>query len=475
MQIVRDLGGYTMGRSDLVRRAMSKKKQAVMEKERANFIYGNEEEGVPGCVKNGIPAEVAATIYEEMMDFAKYAFNKSHAACYAVVAYQTAYLKYYYPVEFMAALMTSVIDNPRKVSEYILTCRNMGIAILPPDINEGEMGFSVSGGSIRYALTAIKGIGRPVIEEITKERELRGPFLSLQDFVDRTMDTEVNKRTVENFIKSGSFDSLGGTRKQFMSVFAQMMDAGLQNKKNNLTGQMSLFDLVSEEEKSAYEIRLPDVGEYSKEILLGFEKEVLGIYVSGHPLEEYEQTWKKHITRTTADFALDEETGQMNVKDQERAVIGGMISEKKIKYTKNDKVMAFLTLEDLVGSVEVVVFPKVYEQESTKLVEEGKVFIRGRVSLEEDRDGKLICESVEAFDEVRKTLWLRFPTKQAYETAEDGLLQLLASSDGNDQVVIYVENPKAKKTLPPNRNVKADKALLERLSALYGEENVKVV
>ena len=475
MQIVRDLGGYTMGRSDLVRRAMSKKKQAVMEKERANFIYGNEEEGVPGCVKNGIPAEVAATIYEEMMDFAKYAFNKSHAACYAVVAYQTAYLKYYYPVEFMAALMTSVIDNPRKVSEYILTCRNMGIAILPPDINEGEMGFSVSGGSIRYALTAIKGIGRPVIEEITKERELRGPFLSLQDFVDRTMDTEVNKRTVENFIKSGSFDSLGGTRKQFMSVFAQMMDAGLQNKKNNLTGQMSLFDLVSEEEKSAYEIRLPDVGEYSKEILLGFEKEVLGIYVSGHPLEEYEQTWKKHITRTTADFSLDEETGQMNVKDQERAVIGGMISEKKIKYTKNDKVMAFLTLEDLVGSVEVVVFPKVYEQESAKLVEEGKVFIRGRVSLEEDRDGKLICESVEAFDEVRKTLWLRFPTKQAYETAEDGLLQLLSSSDGNDQVVIYVENPKAKKTLPPNRNVKADKALLERLSALYGEENVKVV
>ena len=475
MQIVRDLGGYTMGRSDLVRRAMSKKKQAVMEKERANFIYGNEEEGVPGCVKNGIPAEVAATIYEEMMDFAKYAFNKSHAACYAVVAYQTAYLKYYYPVEFMAALMTSVIDNPRKVSEYILTCRNMGIAILPPDINEGEMGFSVSGGSIRYALTAIKGIGRPVIEEITKERELRGPFLSLQDFVDRTMDTEVNKRTVENFIKSGSFDSLGGTRKQFMSVFAQMMDAGLQNKKNNLTGQMSLFDLVSEEEKSAYEIRLPDVGEYSKEILLEFEKEVLGIYVSGHPLEEYEQTWKKHITRTTADFALDEETGQMNVKDQERAVIGGMISEKKIKYTKNDKVMAFLTLEDLVGSVEVVVFPKVYEQESAKLVEEGKVFIRGRVSLEEDRDGKLICESVEAFDEVRKTLWLRFPTKQAYETAEDGLLQLLSSSDGNDQVVIYVENPKAKKTLPPNRNVKADKALLERLSALYGEENVKVV
>lgn len=329
MQIVRDLGGYTMGRSDLVRRAMSKKKQSVMEKERANFIYGNEEEGVPGCVSNGISAEVAGTIYEEMMDFAKYAFNKSHAACYAVVSYQTAYLKYYYPVEFMAALLTSVIDNPGKVSEYILTCRSMGIKILPPDINEGEAGFSVSGGSIRYALTAIKGVGRPVIDQVTAEREARGPFLSIQDFVTRMADSEVNKRTVENFIKSGTFDGLGGTRKQFMSVFVQMMDAQQHNKKNNLAGQMSLFDLVDEEDKGEFEIRLPDVGEYSKELLLGFEKEVLGIYVSGHPLEEYEQTWRKHITRTTADFLLDEETGEMNVRDQERVTIGGMISDKK--------------------------------------------------------------------------------------------------------------------------------------------------
>lgn len=260
MQIVRDLGGYTMGRSDLVRRAMSKKKQSVMEKERANFIYGNEEEGVPGCVSNGISAEVAGTIYEEMMDFAKYAFNKSHAACYAVVSYQTAYLKYYYPVEFMAALLTSVIDNPGKVSEYILTCRSMGIKILPPDINEGEAGFSVSGGSIRYALTAIKGVGRPVIDQVTAEREARGPFLSIQDFVTRMADSEVNKRTVENFIKSGTFDGLGGTRKQFMSVFVQMMDAQQHNKKNNLAGQMSLFDLVDEEDKGEFEIRLPTWG-----------------------------------------------------------------------------------------------------------------------------------------------------------------------------------------------------------------------
>ena len=475
MQIVRDLGGYTMGRSDLVRRAMSKKKQSVMEKERANFIYGNEEEGVPGCVSNGISAEVAGTIYEEMMDFAKYAFNKSHAACYAVVSYQTAYLKYYYPVEFMAALLTSVIDNPGKVSEYILTCRSMGIKILPPDINEGEAGFSVSGGSIRYALTAIKGVGRPVIDQVTAEREARGPFLSIQDFVTRMANSEVNKRTVENFIKSGTFDGLGGTRKQFMSVFVQMMDAQQHNKKNNLAGQMSLFDLVDEEDKGEFEIRLPDVGEYSKELLLGFEKEVLGIYVSGHPLEEYEQTWRKHITRTTADFLLDEETGEMNVRDQERVIIGGMISDKKIKYTRNDKVMAFLTLEDLVGTVEVVVFPKVYEQESAKLTEDSKVFIKGRASAEEDRDGKLICESIQAFDDIRKTLWIKFPTKEAYEKTEKALLELLAQSDGNDGVVIYVENPKAKKALPPNRNVKADKELVSRLSELYGESNIRVV
>ena len=475
MQIVRDLGGYTMGRSDLVRRAMSKKKQSVMEKERANFIYGNEEEGVPGCVSNGISAEVAGTIYEEMMDFAKYAFNKSHAACYAVVSYQTAYLKYYYPVEFMAALLTSVIDNPGKVSEYILTCRSMGIKILPPDINEGEAGFSVSGGSIRYALTAIKGVGRPVIDQVTAEREARGPFLSIQDFVTRMADSEVNKRTVENFIQSGTFDGQGGTRKQFMSVFVQMMDAQQHNKKNNLAGQMSLFDLVDEEDKGEFEIRLPDVGEYSKELLLGFEKEVLGIYVSGHPLEEYEQTWRKHITRTTADFLLDEETGEMNVRDQERVTIGGMISDKKIKYTRNDKVMAFLTLEDLVGTVEVVVFPKVYEQESAKLTEDSKVFIKGRASAEEDRDGKLICESIQAFDDIRKTLWIKFPTKEAYEKTEKALLELLAQSDGNDGVVIYVENPKAKKALPPNRNVKADKELVSRLSELYGESNIRVV
>ncbi len=474
MQIVRDLGGYTLGRSDLVRRAMSKKKQAVMEKERDNFIYGNEEEGVPGCVAKGIDENVAKQIYSDMMDFAKYAFNKSHAACYAVIAYQTAYLKYYYPVEFMAALLTSVIDFPSKVSEYIVTCRNMGISILPPDINAGEAGFSVTDGGIRYALTAIKSVGHPVIEALVKEREECGEYKNLKDFITRVADKEVNKRAVENFIKAGALDGLDGTRKQFMSVYVQIMDSIQHDKKNNMAGQISLFDIVSEEDKEDFEIKMPDVGEYSKEMLLAFEKEVLGIYISGHPLEEYAQMWKKNITNTTTDFLLDEETGETAVKDGQNATIGGIITDKKIKYTKNDKVMAFLQIEDLVGSIEVVVFPRDYERNSAKLLEDSKVFVKGRVSVEDEKDGKLICERITGFDEISRKLWIKFPTKEAYEAAEQELFARLAESDGGDSVCIYVENPKAVKNLPPNRNVKADRELVMQLGALYGEENVRV-
>lgn len=475
MQIVRDLGGYTLGRSDLVRRAMSKKKQSVMEKERANFIYGNEAEGVPGCMANGISEQVASRIYDDMMDFAKYAFNKSHAACYAVVAYQTAYLKYYYPVEFMAALMTSVIDNPRKVAEYIMVCRNMGITILPPDINQGERGFSVDGNSIRYALTAIKSIGRPVIDAVVEERSKRGPYTNLKDFITRMADKDINKKAIENFIKAGAFDSLPGTRKQFMSAYVQIMDSIVHDKKNNMAGQMSLFDIVDEEEKEAYDVKLPDVGEYSKEMMLSFEKEVLGIYVSGHPLEEWEELWKKGITNTTADFMLDDENGEPAVRDNAAATVGGMIADKRIKYTKNDKVMAFLQVEDLLGSIEVVVFPRDYERYSAKLTEENKIFVRGRVSLEEDKDGKLICERIISFDEIPRKLWIKFRTKEEYEKASDELLSLLADSDGNDSVVIYIEALKAMKKLPPARNVSADEELSRRLAAKYGDDNIKIV
>ena len=475
MQIVRDLGGYTLGRSDLVRRAMSKKKQSVMDKERANFIYGNEQEGVPGCVAGGISEQVASQIYDDMMDFAKYAFNKSHAACYAVVSYQTAYLKYYYPVEFMAALMTSVIDNPGKVAEYIMVCRNMGIAILPPDINKGEGQFSVDGKSIRYALTAIKSVGRPVIEAVVGERNERGLYTNLKDFITRMADKEVNKKAIENFIKAGAFDSLPGTRKQFMSAYVQIMERIIHDRKNNMAGQISLFDIVDESQKEEFEVKLPDVGEYSKEMLLAFEKEVLGVYISGHPLEEQEELWRKGITNTTADFMLDEETGAARVKDQSVVTIGGMIADKKIKYTKNDKVMSFLQVEDLVGSVEVIVFPRDYEKYSAKLMEENKVFIRGRVSVEEEKDGKLICERITAFDEIPKKLWVRFPTMESYEKAQEELFSLMADSDGRDGVVIYVEDKKVMKTLPPNKNVNADETLLEKLSGRFGKDNIKIV
>ncbi len=475
MQIVQDLGGYTMGRSDLVRRAMSKKKQYVMEQERKNFTYGNPEEGVPGCVANGISAQVADHIYDTMMDFAKYAFNKSHAACYAVVAYQTAYLKYYHPVEFMAALLTSVIDNPNKVSEYIMSCRSMGIQILPPDINEGESGFSVSGNEIRYALTAIKSVGRPVIDAVVTERKARGPYTNLEDFITRMSDKEVNKRAFEHFIKAGALDSLGGTRKQFMSVYIQIMDNIQHDKKNNMAGQMSLFDIVSEDQKEDFEVKMPDVGEYSKEMKLAFEKEVLGIYISGHPLEEYQEMWHKNITNTTADFLLDEETGEMAVQDGRMATIGGIISEKKIKYTKNERVMAFLQVEDLLGSVEVIVFPGQYERFGRDIAEDNKVFIRGRVSIEEDKDGKLICEQITPFENVARKLWVKFSTRQEYEAHKDELFDALRQSEGKDSVVIYVADPKSMNALPRNWNVNAGEELIEKLTALYGEENVKVV
>lgn len=475
MQIVRDLGGYTLGRSDLLRRAMSKKKQAVMEKERANFIYGNLEEGVPGCVANGISEQVASQIYDDMLDFAKYAFNKSHAVCYAVVSYQTAYLKYYYPVEFMAALLTSVIDNSGKVSEYILSCRQMGIEILPPDINEGEAGFSVTGKSIRYALTAIKGVGKPVTEALVEERKKRGPYTNLQDFITRDEKGEINKRVIENLIKAGALDSLGGTRKQYMSVYIQILEHIHQDRKNNMAGQISLFDLVEEEDKKEFDIKMPQVGEYSRQMLLGFEKEVLGIYISGHPLEEDEQLWRKQITNTTADFYRNEETGEVGVKEDSLVTIGGMITDKKIKYTKKNQVMAFLQVEDLVGTIEVVVFPKAYEKFSDRLVEENKVFLRGRVAIEDEKDGKLICESIQTFEEIPKKLWIKFPTLAHYQKEESVLFEQLSAWEGKDQVVIYIEQPKAMKTLPPGRNVAADPQLIEELGRLFGEENIRVV
>ena len=475
MQIVQKLAGYTLGRADLVRRAMSKKKAAVMQQERQNFVYGNEAEGVPGCISRGIPENVANKIYDDMIDFAKYAFNKSHAAAYAVVAYQTAWLKYYYPVEFMAALMTSVIDNSTKVSEYILTCRQMSIGILAPDVNESESAFSVSGGAIRYGLNAIKSIGRPVIESIIAERKAGGPYVDLSDFIHRLPGKDVNKRVVENLIKSGAFDSFPANRRQMMLIYGQIMDEAAQKKKTELAGQMSLFDFAAEEDKEAFKVKIPVVAEYNKGDLLAFEKEVLGFYISGHPLEEYEEQWKRGISHVTTDFLPPEEGELPKVHDGERATVGGMITTKTMKATKTNKMMAFITIEDLVGTVEVIVFPRDYEKIGKMLNVDDKVFVSGRISAEEDRASKMILESIRPFSEPKKELWIQFTDVEEFKRREPELLSTIMDSEGSDSVIIYVKKEKMKKELPASRNIKITDELLGRLYQIFGEKNVKAV
>ena len=474
MQIVRDLAGYTLGRSDLVRRAMSKKKAAVMAKERQNFVYGNAEEGVKGCIANGIDEKTANQIYDDMTDFAKYAFNKSHAAAYAVVAYQTAFLKFYYPKEFMAALMTSVMDNTTKVSEYILACRNMGIPILPPDINEGYSGFSVSGNGIRYGLSAIKSVGRAVVDVIIAERENGGLFKSLEDFVSRMSNKEVNKRTLESFIKSGALDTLPGTRKQKLIVSGDLLESKAREKKTVMEGQLSFFDLAPEEEKNNFQITFPNVGEYDKQTLLAFEKETIGIYVSGHPMEEYRELWEKNVTAKTSDFVVDED-GKTVVEDNSNVVIGGMITSKKVKTTKTNQLMAFITIEDLVGTVEVLVFPKIYEKNRPSFTEENKVFVRGRASIGDDPVGKLICEEVIPFTDIPNELWLQFENQAFYESHIDDVMAALRDSDGKDRVIMYLKEERKMRRLSENWAVLAGPDLLGRLYRILGEKNVKVV
>lgn len=475
MQIVRDLGGFSLGRSDLLRRAMSKKKLDVMQKERQNFVYGNEQEGITGCIANGISENVANKIYDEMIDFAKYAFNKSHAAAYAVVSYQTAYLKHYYPIEFMAALMTSVIDNSSKVSEYILSCRNMGIEILPPDINSGERDFSVDEKGIRFALTAIRSIGRNIIDNIVDERNNNGTFNNLEDFIRRMVEREsISKKVIENFIKAGAFDAFEGTRKQQMSVYISILEGVVKDKKNSMSGQMSLFDISDEDSKKKFEITLPDVGEFDKWMKLGFEKEVLGVYVSGHPLQDYQDKLNKCVTNITSDFNNEEENS-LKVRDKQQVVVGGMITNITAKLTRNNKVMAFITVEDLIGTVEIVVFPNTYEKYRSLILEDNKVFVRGKTAIEEEAQGKILCEQIIGFNEVPREVWVRFETMEDYALNESKLLEAIHDYDGNDTTVIYIEQNRSKKQLPRNKNFDANEEVLNKLYKLFGKENIGII
>ena len=374
----------------------------------------------------------------------------------------------------MAALMTSVIEMPTKVAEYIQVCRQMNIKILPPDVNRGAYGFSVDNGAIRYGLSAIKSVGRPVINALVEEREVKGEYRSLKDFIERLTGT-VNKRAIENFIKAGALDCLEGNRRQKMLVYSQIVDSIAQEKKNSFAGQMSLFDLVSDEEKKEYEIRMPDVEEYDKEMILAFEKDVLGIYLSGHPLERYRNIMEKMISAKTTDFQPDEESGIPKVYDGQKVIIGGMITEKTIKYTRNNKVMAFLTVEDLLGTVEIVVFPRDYEKWQSMLNEDARVFVQGRVNAEDDKPSKLILEKVRAFEDMPQELWIQFKDKAEYAEKEQELLETLKGYAGVSAVVIYLKDVNAMKRLPAGYHARISDSLTGELRKKYGESNVKVV
>ena len=471
MQIVMELAGYTLGRSDLVRRAMSKKKGDVMQRERQNFVYGNEAENVPGCISRGIDEKTANKIFDEMIDFAKYAFNKSHAAAYAVVAYQTAYLKCHYPEEFMAALITSVLDRTDKVSEYIAHCRRLGISILPPDINEGYSQFSVSDNAIRYGLSALKSVGRPVIDAIVEERELHGKFKDLKDFISRLSNKEVNKRTIESFIKSGALDSFPANRRQMMMIYVQLIDQVNQEKKSAMTGQMSLLDFLGEEEKKDFDVKYPNVPEYDKEELLAYEKEVLGIYVSGHPLEDYQELMDSNISATTHDFIADPDTGETVAKDQILYTIGGMVASKTVKMTKSNQNMAFITLEDLLGSIEVVVFPKKYEQYRQILEPDSKIFVYGRASISED-EGKMLLERAVSFDEIPKHVYVQCVNKDDYKAKEQGIYEIIDKHPGSSPVTICLKEEHQSKNLGRQFSLQADETAIEELKQLLGEGKV---
>lgn len=475
MQIVRDLAGYSLGRSDMVRRAMSKKKTDVMAKEREKFINGGD--GVPGCIANGIEPDIANEIFDEMTDFAKYAFNKSHAAAYAVVAYQTAWLKCHYPIEFMAALMTSVIGNPEKVTGYIGSCKQMGIKVLPPDINKGYGNFSTCDEGILYCLSAVKSVGRQVINDIVAERNKNGDFVSLTDFINRMHDS-INSRAIENLILCGAFDSLGGKRSQYMNIYLSVYEGVKNNAKNNIAGQIDLFGMaedVSAAEK--FKDELPSMEEFPDKYKLSQEKEILGVYVSGNPLDNYWDKLKKFISRISTDFPseADDFKNPEKVKDKESVRVSGFINSVTLHFTKNNKVMAFVTIEDMFGSLEIIVFPDTYNKFSYMLKEEAVIIVSGKATIAEDQPSKVICEEIKTFeqlDEVTKTLWLKIPRDKDIDINE--IIKITSDHKGNSKVIIYVEKTKQRFNANSDNYVTIGNSLTDELKALLGEENVVV-
>jgi DNA polymerase-3 subunit alpha len=474
MQIVRDLAGYSLGRSDLVRRAMSKKKMKVMEEERKNFIFGIKDENgayvVPGAVQNGVDEKTANKLFDEMMDFAKYAFNKSHAAAYAVIAYQTAYLKKYYPVEFMAALLNNFVDNMDKVAFYVQVCRKMGIKILPPDINESFSHFSVIDANIRFGLAAVKNVGLNVTYEIVNEREANGKYKSIVDFFERLEGSQLNKKAVENLIKAGAFSSFGINRSQLLAVYEKMMEDVYKNKGRNLDGQISFFKHHKDTE-NLMDFIFPDLEEFPKNIILSMEKEVMGLYISGHPLDEFIEDIQKITKYTTRDIKLnDGELIKSQIYDNQEVILAGIIERKKVKFTKNNSMMAFISIEDLYGTIEVIVFPSVYEKYLNYIKEDFPVIIRGKVSIKEDEEPKILCDEIKPLTHIiNKKLWLNIKKSVNIEKIK----MILSKHKGNIPVFIRLSN----KNFVANKDlwVNGNEHMIEELNNILGKDNVKIM
>jgi DNA polymerase-3 subunit alpha len=495
MQIVRDLAGYSLGRADLMRRAMSKKKADVMKEEREYFIYGMLDEAgnvvVPGAIRNGLSEEKANQIFDEMMEFAKYAFNKSHAAAYALVAYQTAWLKYHYPVQFMAALITSVMGSSGKVAGYIQYCKKKNIKVLPPDVNESFAKFTVVNNTIRFGLAAVKNVGTTAIEAIIKARNEKGRFVSFFDFCQKVDDVGVNKRLVESLIKCGAFDSLGAHRSQLIAIYDKVLDSVAQDRRRNIAGQVSLFGGQSPLSSTAYRLdKLPDMEEFPFKMLLSMEKEMTGVYISGHPLDEYKDSMESfHTTLDIMSLHDSDEFGNMsmgeipyhqddsvpmNLADGSQVTLGGIVSDKIIKYTKNNKMMAFITLEDLYGTIEVIVFPNIYYKFATLLDVDKAVVIKGRISLKEDEEPKIICNEVESLTRKKRKLYIKIPKDKSLNIQND-ICVILRKYKGNIPVYLYLEAKDQTLKSSPDLWIRGDSGLLQELTGMLGEKCVKMV
>jgi DNA polymerase-3 subunit alpha len=445
IEIFRSLGGYTMGQADNIRRAISKKKMKIIEEERKVFVYGDNAKNIPGCVANGISEAVAQSLYDEIVAFANYAFNKAHAVCYAVVSYQTAYLKCHYPREYMAALMTSVLDSAAKISGYIAECKEMGIPVLPPDVNHSEDHFTVEGNAIRFGLGAVKNVGRGLIRSMAAKRAEGGPFKSMEDFLQR-MGDELNKRAVENFIKCGAMDCFGNHRSELLAVYDSMMDSIASSRKKNLEGQMGLFALLEEDEPAA-SIPIPKLQEMKRADLMAMEKETTGIYITGHPMDDYRAYLRN--TRVIPIGRLMEE--DCPVKDEQIVSVAGIVQSVKMKTTRNNSMMAYVTVEDDTAAIEMLAFSNVLTQFGSYLKENMPVVITGRLSIRDDKDPQIVinrARPISDYEEQPSTtaleapkremdgkLYLKLPSEDSLEFAK--ARAILNMFPGDSQVVLY--------------------------------------